>query len=202
MSKDTSDEDFREFAAERLGRDPSAQFGETLSDWRRQRGTWVPLRDSLRETFDREQRRVAGRPASPRQEYEPRTTASWRKGLKSELANAPGEKTPTSWEAGPTSPGINGWIQWALDDYNWMIILGNAAILNFFWFFFESVWLGDAIQGFIRPDGVCLLGNHGVYREVPCAWWWWSRIHGISMILTLLPGALLLAVRRFAYGRN
>jgi hypothetical protein len=63
LSDDTSDEAFRSFAAQVLRSDPSAPFGPVLDQWRHTLVRRVPLRDSLRQVFDEEQRR-AGRGSS------------------------------------------------------------------------------------------------------------------------------------------
>jgi hypothetical protein len=60
LRSDSSDEDFRAFAAEALRGDPTAQFGPVLSRWRGLHAEPIPLRDSLRHVFDEERHRSAG----------------------------------------------------------------------------------------------------------------------------------------------
>jgi hypothetical protein len=58
-----------------------------------------------------------------------------------------------------------------------------VGFVNFFWFFGESVTMGDASQGYTE-DGRYYLGNKGTYTEVDEAAWTWSVIHGTSIFVT------------------
>jgi hypothetical protein len=70
-----------------------------------------------------------------------------------------------------------------------------AGFANYFWFYTESVNVGDALNGYQRA-GHFFLASHGTYTEVSQAAWEWSRIHAISVFVThplaLAGGAYLL----------
>jgi len=61
------------------------------------------------------------------------------------------------------------------------IVVGS---INFFWSFAESASLGgDALNGY-QSNGHYFVGAHGAYTEVDRATWEWSRLHGLSVLVT------------------
>jgi hypothetical protein len=65
--------------------------------------------------------------------------------------------------------------------------LALAAIaigfLNFFWSVAESTTIGDAMNGY-QQDGHYFVRLRGGYTEVSRETWEWSRIHGLSVLIT------------------
>ena len=58
-----------------------------------------------------------------------------------------------------------------------------VGFINFFWSVGESTTIGDAMNGY-QQDGRYFVRLRGGYTEVARATWEWSRIHGVSVLIT------------------
>jgi hypothetical protein len=58
-----------------------------------------------------------------------------------------------------------------------------VGFINFFWSVGESTTIGDAMNGY-QQDGHYFVRLRGGYAEVTRATWEWSRIHGVSVLIT------------------
>jgi hypothetical protein len=58
-----------------------------------------------------------------------------------------------------------------------------VGFINFFWSVGESTTIGDAMNGY-QQDGHYFVRLRGGYTEVTRATWEWSRIHGVSVLIT------------------
>jgi hypothetical protein len=75
-----------------------------------------------------------------------------------------------------------------------MIPAISLAFVNFFSFFFVSLYLGgDALNGYAR-GGHYFLCSHGRYTDVSEAVWTYSHWHAISVIVTHVSVFVLLAI--------
>jgi hypothetical protein len=79
------------------------------------------------------------------------------------------------------------------------VLAVGLGMLNFFWFFAESVSLGTAASGRV-VDGHYFLGNHGMYTEVSRDAWEWSRFHSASTFVTHLMMMASMAYLLFRFG--
>jgi hypothetical protein len=57
------------------------------------------------------------------------------------------------------------------------------GFINFFWSFAEATTIGDAMNGY-QQDGHYFVRLRGGYSEVSRATWEWSRVHGLSVLIT------------------
>jgi hypothetical protein len=58
-----------------------------------------------------------------------------------------------------------------------------VGFINFFWSVGESTTIGDAMNGY-QDDGHYFVRLRGGYNEVSRETWEWSRIHGLSVLIT------------------
>lgn len=58
-----------------------------------------------------------------------------------------------------------------------------VGFINFFWSVGESTTIGDAMNGY-QQDGHYFVRLRGGYTEVNRATWEWSRVHGVSVLIT------------------
>jgi hypothetical protein len=179
-SEDTSDDDFRAFAAEALRADPSAQLGPVLSQWRARHKTRIPLRDSLLRVFDEEERSAAARVRAEAEHSLARrsTIANSTAAIRDQAATAQGRDEPV------VRAGRSGW--WSRDQaWNWPF--AYIALLPFFsvpaTFMLRDVFLScerrppgcfDMICGSYCPTLPTMATLAPGLLGLACFLWFWS----------------------------
>ncbi len=73
------------------------------------------------------------------------------------------------------------------------------GFLNFFWSFAEATTIGDAMNGY-QQDGHYFVRLRGGYSEVTRATWEWSRLHGLTVVITHPLAMVGMGYMLFRYG--